>query len=94
MEYLPLISIIYGLFLIALSITFSRYTLGEFSSIVYGIFFICFGIGFYLLEIGSDFGLRVDNKGDWIWFFSVMFFATSVHIFFKAARIIGIRERT
>ncbi|OGY88954.1 MAG: hypothetical protein A3B30_03995 [Candidatus Komeilibacteria bacterium RIFCSPLOWO2_01_FULL_52_15] len=92
MEYLPITSVIYGLFLIALSMLFSKYTIGEFSTLVYGIFFIGFGIGFYLLRVGADLGLSVNNEGNWIWFFSVMFFATAVHIFFKASRIVGVRR--
>lgn len=93
MEYIPFISIVYGLFLIALSLRFRNYSVGEFSSIVYGIFFISFGGALYLLQIGLDLGLPVRDHQNILWFFSVMFFGTSVHMFFKNARIIWEKTR-
>lgn len=88
MEYIPFISLIYGLFLIALSLRFRNYSIGEFSSIVYGIFFISFGAAVYLLQVGLDLGLPVKDHRNILWFFSVMFFSTSVHVFFNNAKII------
>ena len=89
MEYLPIASIIYGLLLFALSIVFNQYTAREFAMLFYGIAFLGLGIGFYLLQIGMDLGLpTINNEQDWVRFFSVMFFATAVHIFFKTIHII------
>ena len=87
MEYLPLISIIYGLFLLALNLSFTVYSHFEFSTLVYGIFFVSFGVGLFLLRIGGDLGLPYNEESNLLWFFSVTFFGTAVHIFFKNARI-------
>ncbi|MBI4090781.1 MAG: hypothetical protein HY422_02045 [Candidatus Komeilibacteria bacterium] len=87
MEYLPIVSIIYGLLLLALSATFTQYSQFEFSSIIYAAFFLCFGVGLYILQIASDFGFPLQTHGSELWVFSVAFFGTSLHIFFKTALI-------
>ena len=41
----------------------------------------------YLIQVGIDLGLPVSDKGNLLWFFSILFFATAVHMFFKNAKI-------
>jgi len=76
------------LFLFVLTLRFRTYSAGEFASLVYAIFFLNFGVGLYLVRIGMDIGLPVNDHSNMLWFFSIMFFGTAVHMFLKNSSII------